>query len=75
MQAIDILNFKKYFKKKGDNALAKVGHVNSLIPIMVESNPNTLGIVPAFIGQIAIVKGNEAWIAFNDNAWGRFYLD
>ena len=75
MQAIDILNFKKYFRKKGDNALAKVGHVNSLMPIIVESNPNILGIKPAFIGQIAIVKGSEAWIAFNDNAWGRFYLD
>jgi hypothetical protein len=69
MQAIDILNFKKYFKKKGDNALAKVGHVNSLIPIMVESNPTTLGIKPAFIGQIAIIKSSAVYIATDESTW------
>ena len=72
MQLIDILNFKKYFKRKGDNALAKVGHVNSLMPILVEDNPNTLGIKPAFIGQIAVVKvsGSSAiYIAYNEDSW------
>jgi hypothetical protein len=75
MQTIDIFNFKKYFKRNGDNNTARIGHVNSVMPIIVEDNPNTLGIKPAFIGQIAIVKGTEAWIAYNDNAWGRFFLD
>lgn len=75
MQFIDIFNFKKYFKKSGDNAMARVGHVNYLVPIIVEDDPNTLGIVPAFIGQIAIQKGVEVWIAYNNNSWGSIFVD
>ena len=73
MQFIDIFNFKKYFRKQGDNTTARVGHVNYLVPIIVEDDPNTLGIVPAFIGQIAIQKGTEVWIAYNENSWGSIF--
>lgn len=68
---IDIFNFKKYFRRTGDNAVAKIGHVNSVIPIIVDDNPNTLGIVPEFIGQIAVVKapGWAIYIASTETSW------
>jgi len=76
MQFIDILNFKKYFKKSGDNAMARVGHVNSLIPLVIEDSPITLGLVPAFIGQLAVEKpANKIWIAYTATNWTYILLD
>lgn len=69
MQAIDILNLKKYFKRKGDNALAKVGHVNHLMPLVLEDSPITLGIKPAFVGQVAIIPGSAFFIAISETNW------
>jgi hypothetical protein len=73
MQFIDILNFKKYFKKKGDNALARVGHVNSLVPLVLENSPVILGITPAFIGQIAVDTVSEkVYVAYTATNWTYF---
>jgi hypothetical protein len=76
MQGINIFNFKKYFKRKGDNQNARIGHVNSLMPLVIEDSPNTLGLVPAFIGQIAVQpNNNRVWIAYNDANWTYIILD
>jgi hypothetical protein len=75
MQFIDIFNFKKYFRRKGDNGPAKIGHVNSLVPIIVEGNPNTLGIVPSFIGQTAVHTNNAIYVAYNATSWAQVWLD
>lgn len=73
MQFIDILNFKKYFKRKGDNALARVGHVNSLVPLVLEGSPIVLEITPAFIGQIAVdTVGNRVYVAYTATNWTYF---
>jgi hypothetical protein len=76
MQGINIFNFKKYFKRKGDNNTARIGHVNSLMPLVIEDSPNTLGLVPQFIGQIAVQpNNNRVWIAYNDANWTFILLD
>jgi hypothetical protein len=69
MQTIDIFNFKKYFKRNGDNNTARIGHVNSVIPLLVEESPVTSGLKPKFIGQIAILKSTAVWIATDEDTW------
>lgn len=76
MQFIDIFNFKKYFRRKGDNTTARIGHVNALIPLVIETDPNTLGLVPAFIGQMAVqTSNNRIWIAYNSTNWTYLIVD
>ena len=76
MQFIDIFNFKKYFRKNGDNAPAKVGHVNSLFPLVITDTPQTLNLIPKFVGQIAVQPNdNKVWIAYNETDWTFILLD
>lgn len=76
MQFIDIFNFKKYFRKQGDNTMARIGHVNALIPLVIEDNPSVLGLVPAFIGQMAVQTTNgRIWIAYDANNWTYIIAD
>ena len=74
---INIFNFKKYFRRAGDNAVAKIGHVNSVLPLVITDTPSNLGLVPEFIGQIAIdsTDTGKVWIAYNATQWNYFVLD
>ena len=74
---IDIFNFKKYFRRSGDNGPAKIGHVNSVLPLVISDDPVTLGLVPEFIGQIAIdsTDTTKVWIAYTATQWNFFILD
>ena len=67
---IDIFNFKKYFRRKGDNGLAKIGHVNSVFPLVLDNDPITLELIPEFPGQIVIdTLNSKVWIAKNNIEW------
>jgi|LakMenE18May11ns_1017448.scaffolds.fasta_scaffold8164371_1 hypothetical protein len=67
---IDILNFRKYFRREGDNGLAKIGHVNSVLPLVRDNDPITLELIPEFPGQIVIDTLNtKVWIAKNYSEW------
>ena len=66
---IDIFNFKKYFRRTGDNAVAKIGHVNSVLPLVITDTPSNLGLVPEFIGQIAVYNDTAVYVAFNATSW------
>jgi len=73
---IDIFNFKKYFRNVGDNAVAKIGHVNSVLPLIISDSPITLGLVPEFPGQMAVDANNSrVWVAYNATSWTFFLLD
>ena len=67
---IDIFNFKKYFRRTGDNAVAKIGHVNSVLPLVLDNDPITLGLVAEFPGQIAVdTSSSTVWVANNGKKW------
>jgi len=65
---IDIFNFKKYFRRTGDNTVAKIGHVNSVLPLVITDTPSNLGLVPEFIGQMAIYN-SAIYVAHNATSW------
>ncbi len=73
---IDIFNFKKYFRREGDNGLAKIGHVNSVLPLVRDNDPITLGLIPEFPGQMVIdTLNSKVWIAYNAVNWTFIILD
>ena len=73
---IDIFNFKKYFRREGDNGLAKIGHVNSVLPLVLDNDPITLGLTPEFPGQMVIdTLNSKVWIAYNSVNWTFIILD
>ena len=73
---IDIFNFKKYFRSTGDNAVAKIGHVNSVLPLVLDNDPITLGLVPEFPGQIVIdTLHTRVYVAYTATQWNFFVLD
>lgn len=72
---IDIFNFKKYFRRAGDNGSAKIGHVNSVLPLVITDTPSNLGLVPEFIGQTAVHTNNAIYVAYNATSWAQIWVD
>lgn len=75
---INIFNFKKYFKRLGDNQRARVGHVNHLFPLTGAGNPIANNIKPTYIGQRYISSNPiELWISVGttSNDWVLCLID
>lgn len=76
---INIFNFKRYFKKLGDNTLARVGHVNYYFPITGNGIPADSKLKPEYIGQMYLQTDTAAvWFALGTEShtdWVQYLID
>jgi hypothetical protein len=76
---INIFDFKRYFKKLGDNTLARVGYVNHYFPVTGVGTPGESKLKPEYIGQMYLQTDTAAiWFALGTesfNNWVQYQID
>lgn len=58
--SIDVLNFKKYFKKDSDATEAKIGHVNAALEYTTEFAQAQVATLVASIGSNVYANNTDA---------------
>lgn len=67
---INIFDFKRYYKKLGDNTLSRVGHVNHYFPIVGNGAPGESKLKPLYIGQMYVQSDTAAiWFAMGTESF------